>query len=98
MRTIGNVVAPDYRRHNERGPHVPSRYDYSEPGLSRIWSEWPRNSKPDTLLRIHAQDRREKLLWIAKRTIRTIMNSMPAKLRQTGIEALGEMPWGTHFC
>src|SRR5947207_15316685 len=26
------------------------------------------------------------------------MNSMPAKLRQTGIEALGEMPWGTHFC
>ncbi len=23
---------------------------------------------------------------------------MPAKLRQTGIEALGEMPWGTHFC
>jgi len=23
---------------------------------------------------------------------------MPAEQRQTGIESLGEMPWGTHFC
>ncbi len=23
---------------------------------------------------------------------------MPTELRQSGIEALGEMPWGTHFC
>src|SRR5437016_9405413 len=29
---------------------------------------------------------------------RGIRNLMPIELRQTGIEALGEMPWGTHLC
>ena len=25
-------------------------------------------------------------------------NTMENKLRQAGIEILGDMPWGTHFC
>src|SRR5258708_2254681 len=29
---------------------------------------------------------------------RGIKNLMPVELRQTGIEALGEMPWGAHLC
>src|SRR5258706_6322878 len=35
---------------------------------------------------------------LQKETSRRTINLMPTELRQSGIEALGEMPWGTHFC
>src|SRR5437773_462094 len=35
---------------------------------------------------------------LPRRRGRAIRNPMPAELRQTGIEALGAMPWGSHFC
>src|SRR3979411_331974 len=52
--------------------------------------------KADT--RTRTLDWPEQLFGLPKRTGRTTMNSMLAGLRQTGIEALGEIPWGTHFC
>src|SRR6267378_7527718 len=52
--------------------------------------------KADT--RTRTLDWPEQFFGLPKRTGRTTINSMLAGLRQTGIAALGEIPWGTHFC